>query len=207
MPKPKTVPKAKQSKAVRSLGLRRLPQHAVIFVIAAVALLIILLALLGYRNQEARKRSDAALAADKATFAQIEADMDATYNGIVAAVGAPTESSFNKFCARPNLKYEEGDLSCNINYSFEYSDTQFNDSAERLNKIKGAISGGPMSIRGTETDSSLSALMRNNTLYVGIENSYNAICVLVLDYSHMEDALFESTYNIKCSKIVSASVY
>ena len=212
MPKSKAAPKSKKSKTVMSKGLRRLPQTAVLFVIAAVTLLIILLALVGYRNQEAQKRSDAALAADKATFAQIEADMATTYQGIVAAVGAPTRSSFNKFCDRPNLKFEEGDLSCNVHYSFEYSDTQFDKAKQRLNSSRQTLNEQMKLQIGPHSDSNLDEALADSVVYLGVNNNYDAECRLELQYNARDTGnqiakLHTSSYLYRCGKVVERAVY
>lgn len=54
--------------------------------------------------------------ADKARFAQAERDVDTLSQAVVAGVGAPAKTESEKYCDRPNLKLDNGPLSCDIHW-------------------------------------------------------------------------------------------
>jgi hypothetical protein len=99
---------------------KQLPRNWVIIIIVAAALSTVLFALLTYRAQESKADAAATLAADRAVFAKVEADMARTYDDIIQATGKPTEENKSKSCSRIAHKYEEGELFCNVEYGFTY---------------------------------------------------------------------------------------
>jgi hypothetical protein len=76
--------------------------------------IILLLAIIGLTAATIYTTQQRALAADKARFVQAEKDVDDISARIIAATGQPLKVDKRKYCSRPNLKFEEGQLSCDI---------------------------------------------------------------------------------------------
>lgn len=75
------------------------------------------------------------VAADKARFAQAERDIDDLSRQIVAATGQPAKVETEKYCSRPNIKFEEGPLSCDIHW---YGYYEIGDAAQATTLYKQA---------------------------------------------------------------------
>ena len=82
--------------------------------------IILLLAIIGLTAATIYTTQQRALAADKARFVQAEKDVDDISARIIAATGQPLKVDKRKYCSRPNLKFEEGRLSCYIIKDFFY---------------------------------------------------------------------------------------
>lgn len=114
---------------------RRISNKAVVLIILAVILAVLaFVALSYYQSQQTSRRQAEALAADKARFAKVEAEMAKAYERIVAAAGKPDKTETFKNCSRIAHKYDEGDLYCNLGYRFTYSSSDFNQI--RMSAVK-----------------------------------------------------------------------
>lgn len=75
-----------------------------------VAVLVLIAAAVGGWNIYQKR----AIRDEKARFAQAEQDIDKLSADIIAVTGQPLKVEKKKFCSRPNLKFQEGPLSCSI---------------------------------------------------------------------------------------------
>lgn len=209
--------KAKPVTARRPRG-RQLPPQAVIFVIVALVVGISLLAVVGYRNQETKKQSEAAaaLAADKATFAQIESDMAATYQAIIAAAGNPDEESYDKGCGRVNLKFAEGSITCSVVYTFAYAETNVTTADNRVVKLSNSRKEGVVS-NFTTTNYATFRTTNEGSQTIRLELNHDNPSSCYIRISYGDPANYEgykiinadkfSLYSFICENVVEQPVY
>lgn len=74
---------------------------------------------------------------DRHRFEQAQASIDELYTDIVAKVGEPNNYRRSASCSRPNQKFEQGPLSCNVGVEFVYD---LNDRSEAESKYESAQS-------------------------------------------------------------------
>ena len=77
---------------------------------------------------------------DKEKFEQAQASIDALYADIVTQVGQPSNYERSQSCGRPNQKYNQGPLSCNVGIGFVYALNEGSDPLELIQSIDNVIS-------------------------------------------------------------------
>jgi len=105
---------------------------------------ILILAIVGallYRHQQTKAAQERAYQADKAKFAQVEADMSKVYAQLVTKLGTPDKQEVTKSCSHVNLKFKEGDLWCGVYYQFGYKEKRASDISDNEKLIDEAVSG------------------------------------------------------------------
>jgi len=104
------------AKTTKKSRVARTGRKKWLFVLIVVAVFIIVgIAICLMRSAAQRDlRAEERFTADKARFAQVEADMNEAYAAIVAAVGPPVREESGKSCSRTSVKFEEGTLGCQI---------------------------------------------------------------------------------------------
>lgn len=83
-------------------------------------ILLILALAIGGTLYGLRVKHDHAIAADKARFAQAEKEVAELSRSIISTVGEPLKTTHKNFCSRPNLKFEKGPLSCDVDSTLFY---------------------------------------------------------------------------------------
>ncbi len=136
------------------------------------------------------------LRTDKARFVQAEADIAELTKQITDSVGTPLKTQTEKFCSRPNLKFKEGQLSCNVE-SIVYNAIENEQEA-------------------TAYHSKISTLVQQKwhrddisySLNMGFEHNYMVIpsdnYLFNRDYQRITELFTNDRSNLKCS---STSTY
>jgi len=139
-------------------------------------------------------RTDRTIAADKARFAQAEKDIYDISAEIVATVGEPVKVTKDKSCSRPNLKFEDGPLSCAVSIISYHGIDSVSEATNRFKDISSTIQNG-WTLSETEVSNNISG----NRKYEFEE--------LVLDYEPLRDSqqIFEKyDSHIKSMRCVSS---
>lgn len=198
----------KQTKPQQS---KKPPRKLVVAIIVTVALATVLFALLTYRAQEAKSNAAAALEADRAAFAQVEADMASTYEAIVAATGKPQKESKENECSRSNLKMVEGRLHCSITYFFAYEHKNTAEASQNADSIMAEL----VSMEAVDNVKLIDKQDEKQITEINVPSDNGIVCSLYLSYGsadlnewYLPTLANKSTlYKLKCVKNSAGLVY
>ncbi len=163
-----------------------------------------------YRQHQSNK----AYQADKAQFTQVEADMKATYQAMTTAAGKPDVSKYDKGCGRPNLKFKNGSLFCNVTYTFAYGENDLDGAYKHTKALQDSIvqNGHIITSQNTAND-----ILDNQSqaLRFTIESPIGMSCELIFSYDLSRDDAkseaftnrFTSNYQYRCTKGVKIAIY
>lgn len=86
-----------------------------------------------YNNHQSNQRAAETLKADKARFAQLEKDMQAAYDKMVADLEKPMVDGQKKtMCDRTSQKFAKGDLYCSVSHGVAYRVANYDAALDRL---------------------------------------------------------------------------
>lgn len=168
-------------------------------VFVAVVLAVCGAAIVHHRQVAEQARKTAALNADKAAFARLEKDMQSAYDAIVAQVGEPASHNYDRGCGRPDLKYAEGQLFCNVDLNFGYKKVI---DSEKLNaKIVQQISKSGFLLVNTNDEKASESILRE---YQFTKGRFN--CRLIKFKTTTKKVPFEG-FKFRCGSDLAEPVY
>jgi hypothetical protein len=187
-------------------------------------LIFSIVAVLAYRNRKSDTQAadQKALVADKAKFAAVEQDMDKAYADIIAVIGKPQVEDKGKSCARANLKFAEGNLSCSIMFTFAYPEQNYADSYAKTMKLQDTLKRSPYYIDSSDNvfNPHLSSEDKKDvTSDLGLTSPHDVHCAVMYSYtephfySHAGYDLsaikseYFSFYQYRCASDVKLAVY
>ena len=136
---------------------------------------------------------------DKQKFEKAQASIDTLYADIVVRLGPPNNYEHNQSCGRPNQKFEQGPLSCNVGLHFVYAvssrdegdilfDAIYSIASSRTDIIQ-SISSPESKLRESSVGNSLSTWTSAYNQF--IEKSSGLKCVMKSVYDTPEDTFLE----------------
>jgi hypothetical protein len=184
----------------------RRPKFRKFFIILALVIIAIAgAAAFFYHRHQAQEQ---AYQADKARFAKVETDMKTAYDAMVSAAGVPDVSSSSKNCGRPNLKYAEGHLSCDITYTFAYAENSLDTAYLHTKNAQDAlVNTEKFKLVSTATAEDINS-SKKQALSIGFMNEQGITCNLEFNFNKPQfyegykdiKTIYFSLYQFRCIK-------
>jgi hypothetical protein len=136
---------------------------------------------------------------NKRQFEHARASIDQLYSDIVANVGKPDNHKRTDICSRPNMKFEQGPLSCDVDLSFIYGVENEPEALDKMHKIQNVIN----SHKDFNSQGAVSKLISSSSigsnLYQGARDTYkyeDLDCVVVFTYDTPSETYLELTNSL-----------
>jgi len=183
-----------------------------VLIILAVCFVTIVGSALFARHQASvtsRAKQDQAYQADKARFAQVEADMQAAYDAMIAAAGIPAKTSQTKSCSHVSLKFEEGTLRCLIAYDFSY-EIKDKPAAKKVTSTLLSALQKTFTIEGaSQTADEFTSTTGSQDIITGLQDHRGMSCRIDTSFKAPSSSLVNQagvvSYDFYCSAIPSGN--
>lgn len=167
------------------------------------------------RHNQEQKRQAETLAADKATFAIVEQEVDEAYKAVTTNIGKPDVARSYRSCSRVAFKFDNGIIVCGPGFSLGYSQATPTDAGKQFGNLKNALASSGGFKLDVTSDSQNSPDAGNASIDVVYTKDTSIKCKLDYKYDkpefHLGFETIKSTnatfYNFKCTKALEKAIY
>lgn len=138
---------------------------------------------------------------DKNKFKQAQASINELYSEIVAKVGQPDNYQKTNSCSRPNLKFEQGPLSCDVDIDFIFGVKNESEALNLFKNIQNTIKArSDLFVQDGRLETNIPSVLVASDIYRIARDEYKSSggvrCVAVYTYNTPSETYLKLTKDI-----------